>query len=137
MVTGRSSFVVGRAAAGRLRRAGQAARARLRQGAQARIRPGADASGRNGRYVGEMAGVAERARPATSRETRRLSWSGAGITRKDLSLAAVVLVLQLGLPAVAEGHHGPPARLNVAEWLLLLVGPAALLTWRRHPVVVL
>jgi signal transduction histidine kinase len=84
-----------------------------------------------------MAGVAERARPATSRETRRLSWSGAGITRKDLSLAAVVLVLQLGLSAVAEGHHGHPARLNVAEWLLLLVGPAALLTWRRHPVVVL
>jgi signal transduction histidine kinase len=90
-----------------------------------------------GRYVGEMAGVDERAWPATSRKTRRLSWSGGGITRNDLLLAGVVLVLQLGLSVVAEGHHAHPSRLDVAEWLLLLVGPVALLTWRRHPVVVL
>jgi hypothetical protein len=84
-----------------------------------------------------MAGVDERARPAASRKTRRLSGSGAGITRKDLSLAGVVLVLQLGLSAVAEGHHGHQPHLGAAEWLLLLVGPVALLAWRRHPVAVL
>jgi len=84
-----------------------------------------------------MAGVDKRARPATSRKTRRLSWSGGGITRSDLLLAGVVLVLQLGLSAGAEGRHGHQAHLNGAEWLLLLVGPAALLAWRRHPVVVL
>ena len=84
-----------------------------------------------------MAGVDERARPATNRKTRRLSWSGGGITRNDLWLAGVVLVLQLGLSVVAEGHHGHQSHLDVAEWLLLLVGPVALLAWRRHPVVVL
>ena len=84
-----------------------------------------------------MAGVDERSRPATSRKSRRLSWSGGGITRNDLLLAGVVLVLQLGLSAVAEGHHAHSSHLDVAEWLLLLVGPAGLLAWRRHPVVVL
>ncbi len=52
-------------------------------------------------------------------------------------LAGVLLVLQLGLSALAEAHHGRQSRLDVAEWLLLLVGPLALLAWRRHPVMVL
>jgi hypothetical protein len=84
-----------------------------------------------------MAGVDERARPAASRKSGRLCWSGSGITRNDLLLAGVVLVLQLGLSAAAEGHHGHQSRLDVADWLLLLAGPAALLAWRRHPVVAL
>jgi signal transduction histidine kinase len=84
-----------------------------------------------------MAGVGERAWPGASRKTRRLSWPGAGITRNDLVLAGVVLVLQLGLSAGTEGHHGHQSRLDVAQWLLLLAGPAALLAWRRYPVLVL
>ena len=84
-----------------------------------------------------MAGVDERARPATSRKTRRLSWAGGGLTRNDVVLACIVLVLQLGLSVVAQGRHGHQSHLDVAEWLLLLVGPVALLAWRRHPVAVL
>jgi signal transduction histidine kinase len=52
-------------------------------------------------------------------------------------LAGAVLVLQLGCSAVAEGHHASQSHLNAAEWLLLLVGPVAILAWRRHPVVLL
>ncbi len=57
--------------------------------------------------------------------------------RNDVLLAGVVLVLQVGLSALAEAHHGDQSHLDVAEWLLLLVGPLALLAWRRHPVMVL
>src|SRR6185437_68954 len=101
------------------------------------MRSWTDATDRRGRYVGEMAGVDERARPATSRPSVHLPWSGVAIPRNDLLLSGVLLVLQLGLSAAAEGHHGHQSHLGVGGWLLLLVGPLALLAWRRHPVAVL
>jgi signal transduction histidine kinase len=52
-------------------------------------------------------------------------------------LAGVVLVLQLGSSAVAEGQPSSQSHLDVTEWLLLVAGPVALLAWRRHPVVAL
>ncbi len=84
-----------------------------------------------------MAGVDERARPVTSRWALRPPSSKGRITRSDLLLAGVLLVLQVGLSALAEAHHGNQTHLDVAEWLLLLVGPLALVAWRRHPVMVL
>jgi len=69
--------------------------------------------------------------------TLRLPWSQREVARNDLVMSGVLLVLQLGLSAAAEGHHGHQSHLGVADWLLLVVGPIALLAWRRHPVVVL
>jgi hypothetical protein len=111
--------------------------ARLRRDAQARHDHERMCSAWAGRYVGHMAGVDERAGPATSRWTLRRPGPRGGITPGDLLLAGVVLVLQVGLTVVADVHHHHQSRLDVAEWLLLLVGPLALLTWRRHPVMVL
>ncbi|MGD0810057.1 MAG: histidine kinase [Acidimicrobiales bacterium] len=84
-----------------------------------------------------MAGVDERARPVTSRWALRLPGPGRWVTRSDLLLAAVLLVLQLGSSALAEAHHGSQSHLDPAEWTLLLVGPLAFLAWRRHPVLVM
>jgi signal transduction histidine kinase len=73
-------------------------------------------------------------RPA-SRMAHRLggfSW------RHDLGLPAILLVIQLGgAAATVAGHHSPTKHLGPADWLLLVVGPAALVFRRRWPVVVL
>ena len=84
-----------------------------------------------------MAGVDERVGPVTGQWTLRLPRPGGRIARSDLLLAGVVLVLQVGLTALAEAHHRHQSRPGVTEWVLLLVGPLALLAWRRHPVMVL
>ncbi len=55
----------------------------------------------------------------------------------DLALPAGVAALQLGAAYAATRHHHPAWSLDVADVLLLLAGPAALLGRRRHPVVVM
>ena len=58
--------------------------------------------------------------------------------RHDLALPAVLLVVQLaGAAATVAGHHGPTKHLGPADWALLVVGPLALVFWRRWPVAVL
>ena len=55
-----------------------------------------------------------------------------------MGLPAVLLVIQLaGAAATAAGHHGPARHLGAADWVLLVVGPAALVFRRRWPVGVL
>jgi hypothetical protein len=105
----------------RLRRAGQW---RGRDYVRARRRGYDRGPMRPGRSVRWGNGWRRRARPATSRETLRLSWPGGGITQNDLLLADVVLILQLGLSVGDRRSSRPPVRLDAAEWLLLLVGPA-------------
>jgi signal transduction histidine kinase len=58
--------------------------------------------------------------------------------RRDLALPAVLLVIQLaGAAATVAGHHSPAKHLGAADWVLLVVGPAALVFRRRWPVAVL
>jgi signal transduction histidine kinase len=67
-----------------------------------------------------------------SRFARRLDW------RRDLALPAVLLAIQLaGAAAAAAGHHGPAKHLGGADWILLVVGPLALVFRHRWPVAVL
>jgi signal transduction histidine kinase len=69
---------------------------------------------------------------------RLVSWFKGLDWRHDLALPIVLLVLQLGgAAATVAGHHGPAEHLGAADWLLLIVGPLALLFWRRWPVAVL
>ena len=50
----------------------------------------------------------------------------------------VLLVIQLaGAAATVAGHHSPTKHLGAAGWVLLVVGPAALVFRRRWPVAVL
>jgi signal transduction histidine kinase len=73
--------------------------------------------------------------PRTGQLSRRLDgldW------RRDLALPAVLLVVQLAwAAATVAGHHGPTQHLGPADWALLVVGPLALVFWRRWPVAVL
>jgi hypothetical protein len=63
--------------------------------------------------------------------TQNLGW------RRDLVLPAVVLVVQLVASYGAERHHHPAAPLGAWDWVLLIVGPLALVARRRHPVAVM
>lgn len=101
------------------------------------MRTRAEATGRCGRYVAGMTSFQERARPAVAARGLRLPWSRGRIVRQDLVLAGVVLVLQLGLSAAAGHHHQSHTHVHGAEWLLLMIGPLALLGRRRSPVAVL
>lgn len=73
------------------------------------------------------------------RTTGRLSgWLGELEWRRDLALPALMLVVQLAATAGSlAGHHHPTTHLGVAGWLLLVVGPLALIFRRRWPVAVL
>jgi signal transduction histidine kinase len=84
-----------------------------------------------------MAVVDQRARPTTRWRTLRLLGPPDGFIRNDFLLAGVVLALQLGLSALAAGHHRNQSGLDAVGWFLLVVGPVALLAWRRHPVLAL
>lgn len=65
-------------------------------------------------------------------------WAGGVSWRRDLALPAVLLVIQLGgAVATVAGHHAPTTRLGAADWVLLVVGPLALVFRRRWPVAVL
>ncbi len=74
-----------------------------------------------------------------SRPTGRMArWLGGVSWQRDLGLPAVLLVIQLaGAAATVAGHHSPTKHLGPADWVLLVVGPAALLFRRRWPVAVL
>jgi signal transduction histidine kinase len=62
----------------------------------------------------------------------------AHITGTELLLPAVLLVAQLsGAAATVGGQHGASGRLGPAGWLLVVVGPVALVFRRRSPVAVL
>ena len=59
---------------------------------------------------------------------------------RDLALSLAVLAVQLTGAAIAPGrwHLFSTARpFGPVDWLLLVVGPVALVAWRRHPVLVL
>jgi signal transduction histidine kinase len=77
--------------------------------------------------------------PRLGQRTRRLSgWLDGVDWRRDLALPAVLLVVQLaGAAATVAGHHSPTKHLGPADWVLLVVGPLALVFRRRWPVAVL
>jgi signal transduction histidine kinase len=60
--------------------------------------------------------------------------------RQDLALPLVLLAVQLTAAATIEGAwhlFSPPRSLGPVDWVLLVVGPAALVARRRHPLLVL
>jgi signal transduction histidine kinase len=60
--------------------------------------------------------------------------------RRDLALPLVLLAVQLTSAATIEGRwhlFSPPRSLGPLDWVLLVVGPVALVARRRHPVLVL
>lgn len=73
---------------------------------------------------------------ATAGWASRTSWRPLG---RDVALPLAVLVLQLTGAMVTAGSslliH--PVRLGAVDWALLIVGPAALIVRRRHPVAAL
>ncbi|MHB1819943.1 MAG: sensor histidine kinase [Streptosporangiaceae bacterium] len=74
--------------------------------------------------------------------SRPTSWTAGrlgGVSwRGDLGLPAILLVIQLAAAgATVAGHHPPTTHLGAADWVLLVVGPLALVFRRRWPVAVL
>ena len=60
--------------------------------------------------------------------------------RRDLALPLVLLAVQLTSAATIEGRwhlFSPPRSLGPVDWVLLVVGPMALIARRRHPVLAL
>ena len=69
---------------------------------------------------------------------RPSGWLDGLIWRRDLALPAVLLVVQLaGAVATVAGHHSPTTHLGPVDWVLLVIGPLALVFRRRWPVAVL
>jgi signal transduction histidine kinase len=67
-------------------------------------------------------------------------WPRTPSLRRDLALPLVLLALQLTAAATIEGAwhlFSPPRSLGPVDWVLLVVGPVALVARRRHPVPVL
>jgi signal transduction histidine kinase len=72
-------------------------------------------------------------------------WSGQRLVdrwrlaaRADVLLACIVLLLQLaGAAAATANSHSGQAHLNALTWVLVVIGPIALVFRRRQPVVVL
>ena len=67
-------------------------------------------------------------------------WPRALSLRRDLALPLVLLAVQLTAAATIEGRwhlFSPPRSLGPVDWVLLVVGPVALVARRRHPVLVL
>src|SRR6201981_2419632 len=68
------------------------------------------------------------------------SWPRTLSLRRDLALPLVLLAVQLTLAVTIEGRwhlFSPPRALGPVDWVLLVVGPVALVARRRHPVPVL
>ena len=67
-------------------------------------------------------------------------WPRTPSLRRDLALPLVLLAVQLTAAATIEGAwhlFSPPRSLGPLDWVLLVVGPVALVARRRHPVPVL
>src|SRR6516162_10605272 len=72
--------------------------------------------------------------------SRVLSWPRTLSLRRDLALPLVLLAVQLaGAAIMGKAAHlfDPQRPLGPVYWVLLVVGPAALVARRRHPVPVL
>jgi signal transduction histidine kinase len=72
--------------------------------------------------------------------SRAPSWPRTLSLRQDLALPLVLLVVQLAGTAIAgkTAHLFNPQRsLEAVDWVMLAVGPVALVARRRHPVLVL
>jgi hypothetical protein len=72
--------------------------------------------------------------------SRTRSWPQAPSLGRDLALPLVLLSVQLiGAAIAGRSFHlfGPARPLEPVDWLLLVVGPVALVARRRHPVLVL
>ena len=72
--------------------------------------------------------------------SRAPSWPRTLSLRRDLALPLVLLAVQLtGAALDGRTFHlfGPPRSLGAVDWVVLVVGPLALLARRRHPVPVL
>jgi signal transduction histidine kinase len=75
-----------------------------------------------------------------ARASRAPSWPRTLSLRRDLALPLVLLAVQLTGAAVAGENFrlfSPPRPLGVVDWVLLVVGPVALVARRRYPVPVL
>jgi signal transduction histidine kinase len=75
-----------------------------------------------------------------ARASRALSWPRTLSLRRDLALPLVLLAVQLTGAAVAGETFrlfSPPRPLGALDWVLLVVGPVALVARRRHPVLAL
>ena len=72
--------------------------------------------------------------------SRAPSWPRAQSLRRDLALPLVVLAAELTAAAVVGASFrlfGPTRPFGAVDWVLVAVGPVALVAWRRHPVPVL
>jgi signal transduction histidine kinase len=72
--------------------------------------------------------------------SRALLWLRTLSLGRDLVLPLLVLAVQLGGAAVSDRHahtFNPPHPLGALGWILLAVGPVALVARRRHPAPVL
>ena len=68
------------------------------------------------------------------------SWTRTLSLRRDLALPLVLLAVQLTSAATIEGRwhlFSPPRALGPLDWVLLVLGPVALVARRRYPVLVL
>src|SRR5580704_18366130 len=75
-----------------------------------------------------------------ARASRVPWWPRTLSLRQDLALPLVLLAVQLTAAATIEGAwhlFSPPRSLGPVDWVLLVVGPAALVARRRHPLLVL
>jgi signal transduction histidine kinase len=67
-------------------------------------------------------------------------WPRTPSLRRALALPLVLLAVQVTMAATIEGAwhlFSPPRPLGPVDWVLLVVGPVALVARRRHPVLVL
>src|SRR5580704_1612353 len=70
----------------------------------------------------------------------RVPWWRTLSLRRDLALPLVLLAVQLTSAATIEGRwhlFSPPRALGPLDWVLLVLGPVALVARRRYPVLVL
>ena len=77
---------------------------------------------------------------AVARASRAPSWPWTLSLRRDLALPLALLAVQLTGAAIAgEAFRlfSPPRPLGAVDWVLLVVGPMALIARRQHPVPVL
>src|SRR5579864_5339875 len=112
--------------------------ARSTQNVPLRMRHARDAPGQTARYAGTE--MRDPGNALAGRASRVPWWPRTPSLRRDLALPLVLLALQLTAAATIEGAwhlFSPPRSLGPVDWVLLVVGPVALVARRRHPVPVL